>query len=283
MRFQDSGLQSNKLVEEAFNYGAAYSQSLSGEALMGFAQQIDAQYLQQLRGLTAAKEAQRVSEQDFDLKKAELDRMRVAQLNMGPGVVGSALDNRFIQQSVAPALEVQKYSDKASPELVAAILLADSVRSPVDYKKVAEKFGDTVAELVAEIIHIRVYPAKHAENVAAASSDAKRVYMGIMTASLDNIVAQAQAQLQTGKKLIMPPGQEEALYGNAKVLWGNDKKLDRRLLDTFNRAAQVTSSEFRMEVDAKGALELVKGAKATPKPRPAAGGKPDIIGDDIQW
>ncbi len=279
MRFQESGLQNDKLVEDAFNYGAAYAQSLSSEAMMNFKQQIDAYYAQNLQAMTAAKNAQKLTEADFTREKTELDRVRAAQMGMGPRVVADALNDRFTKQSIAPAMEIQSYSDKASPELIAAVLLAGCVRSPVDYKNVAEKFGDTIANLVAEVVHINAYPGAREANLAAASGDAKRVNMAILTASLESIVGQSQKQLQTGQKLAFPPGQEESLFANAKLLWGADKKLDKRLLDTFNRAAQVTSSVFRMEADAKGTLELVKGGGQQIKPRPI--GRPKIGGDEV--
>jgi hypothetical protein len=141
-----------------------------------------------------------------------------------------------------------------------------------------------VAGLIAEIVHIDAYPSERDTNLAQAGADTKRAYMALLITSLDQITSQITrtAQENPMQRIMFPPGQEEQLHGSAKLMWGNDGKLDRRFVESFNRASDAASSTFKMEVDAAGKLELVKGTFKNPNIHPPFPGGPGKgLGEDV--
>jgi hypothetical protein len=99
--------------------------------------------------------------------------------------------------------------------------------------------------------------------------------MAGMTSKLD-------VRTEMKKKYPIAPLQEEKIFAEVKILWGNDKKQDTRLKDVFNRVAEAESSTYRIEVKADGSPELVAGAKITPpKALPGKRKGPIIKGDDL--
>jgi hypothetical protein len=284
MNFTDSGLPNNKLVEEAFNFSRANAQGNQKEALKSFQQQIEIIHSQNMMMLDMDRESGDMKDDEYNRNKLSLERMRDDQLKMGPQLIARELDSMFEKRRVGPAKIAAQNADNATPELVAAIMLIDCVRSPVDYRNVTAKFGETVAGLIAEVVHIDAYPSEREVNLSKASADAKRAYQSLLITSLDQIVEQIAraAKEAPGQKIMFPPGQEEQIYNDIKNLWGNDKKLDARFLDAFNKASDSAASPYKLEVDAGGALDLVKGSvksgKKPPKPKgPGAGG----IGGDV--
>jgi len=290
MKFHETNLSDNQLVEDAFDYSYANIMTADrAEILKDFARQIGMFFAQELHMLDGAKETGTMTEDEYKQEKQELQRRRDAQIKMGPRAIDDQLNNAFLKRRVAPAQELQNYSEKASPEMLAAVMLIECVRSPIDYLNIVKSFGDGVARLVAEVNHIDAYPSERDAALASSGSDIKRVYMALLITSLDAIVAQAKRMAEIdpdpSQKISFYTGQEELLFDNAKSMWGNDKKLDQRFLAAFNGAAGTTDSIFRMEIDADGDLELVKGNTLSPpsnpkfKP-PGPGNNPDM-GDDV--
>lgn len=287
MEFSKSGLPNSKLVEDAFNFSRANAQGNQKEALRSFQQQIEMIHGEQVRMLDMDKDQTSMSEADYNKQKRDLEKLRDEQLKMGPALIARELENMFEQRRVGPAKTVVAHADTTSHELVAAILLIDCVRSPVDYKNVAAQFGDKVAGLIAEVVHIDAYPSERDVNLQKAQPDTKRAYESLLITSLEQIVKQIErsAKENPAQKIMFPPGQEEQLYSDVKNLWGNDKKLDHRFVEAFNKASDAAASPYKLETDpSTGALELVKGmAKkpSGPKPKGPGPGGPGGIGGDV--
>jgi hypothetical protein len=285
MNFTESGLPKNQLIQDAFDYSRLNAQNNQKEALKSFQQQIEMIHNQNLLMLDMEKDAGDMKDDEYKRNKQALERMRDDQLKMGPALITRELENMFEKRRVGPAKIAAANADKASPELVAAIMLIDCVRSPVDYKNVSATFGEGVAGLIAEVVHIDAYPSERDVNLAKASGDAKRAYQSLLITSLDQIVDQITraAKENPGQKIMFPPGQEEQIYNDIKNLWGNDKKLDAKFLAAFNKASDSAGSPFKLEVDSAGALELVKGSvKAGPGVKPPKPKGPDGgIGGDV--
>ncbi|MEZ0226422.1 MAG: hypothetical protein ACAH83_17835 [Alphaproteobacteria bacterium] len=285
MNFTESGLPKNQLVEDAFDYSRTNAQNNQKEALKSFQQQIEMIHSQNLLMLDMEKDAGDMKDDEYKRNKQALERMRDDQLKMGPALITRELENMFEKRRVGPAKVAAANADKASPELVAAIMLIDCVRSPVDYKNVSAKFGEGVAGLIAEVVHIDAYPSERDVNLSKASGDAKRAYQSLLITSLDQIVDQITraAKENPGQKIMFPPGQEEQIYNDIKNLWGNDKKLDAKFLAAFNKASDSAGSPYKLEVDSAGTLDLVKGSvKAGPGVKPPKPKGPDGgIGGDV--
>jgi hypothetical protein len=285
MNFTESGLPKNPLIEDAFDYSRTNAQNNQKEALKSFQQQIEMIHNQNLLMLDMEKDAGDMKDDEYKRNKQALERMRDDQLKMGPALITRELESMFEKRRVGPAKIAAANADKASPELVAAIMLIDCVRSPVDYKNVSAKFGEGVAGLIAEVVHIDAYPSERDVNLSKASGDAKRAYQSLLITSLDQIVDQIAraAKENPGQKIMFPPGQEEQIYNDIKNLWGNDKKLDAKFLAAFNKASDSAGSPYKLEVDSAGALDLVKGSvKAGPGVKPPKPKGPDGgIGGDV--
>ncbi len=285
MNFNESGLPKNQLVEEAFNYSRTNALGNQKEALKSFQQQIEMIHNQNLLMLDMEKDSGDMKDDEYKRNKQSLERMRDDQLKMGPQLIARELENMFEKRRVGPAKIVSTTSDAASPDVVAAVMLIDCVRSPLDYKNVSAKFGDSVANIIAEVVHIDAYPSERDVNLSKASSEAKRAYESLLITSLDQIIEQIQraAKENPQQKIMFPPGQEEQIYSDIKSLWGNDAKLDKRFIDAFNKASDFAQSPFKLEVDSSGALELVKGTvKSGPgvkPPKPKGPGDGGIGGD----
>lgn len=286
MKFSQSGLPKHKIVEEAFAYSHANTMALQNEALKNFQQQIDMAHSQNMMMLDMEKQAGAMKEDEYKQQKILLERMRSDQLKAGPALVADELEKMFESRRLAPALEIVGHSEKAAPELIAAVMLIDCVRSPVDYQRIVKTFGENIAGLIAEIVHIDAYPSERDANLMQAGVDTKRAYMALLITSLDQITAQIARTSQDNpmQRIMFPPGQEEQLHGNARLMWGNDAKLDKRFIDSFNRASDAASSSYKMEVDADGKLELVKGSFKNPNihpPFPGGPGPGKGLGDDV--
>ncbi len=285
MDFKSSGLPQVKLVEDAFNYSRANAQGNSKEALKSFKQQIEIIHTQQMMMLDMDKEQTGMSDNEYKKQKKDLETLRDEQMKMGPALITRELESMFDQRRVGPAKTVAQHADAASPEVLAAILLIDCVRSPLDYKNIAATFGDKVANLIAEVVHIDAYPSERDTNLAKAAPDTKRAYESLLISSLEGIVKQIQASAKEnpGQKIMFPPGQEEQIYGDVKNIWGTDAKLDKKFMDAFNKAAGAAASPYTLETANDGTLELVKGtAKQTgPKPPKPKGPGDGGIGGDV--
>jgi hypothetical protein len=279
MKFEDTKLPGDKLVEDAFNYAQDYNKALAPELLAQFKQQVESRYATDLLFLNEDKEAGQIDEDKYNASKSRLDMVKEAQLKQLPRIVDQQLENIFTTAKLGPVQEISNHSDNATPALLAATMLVDCVRDPVDYKKVEGTFGGAVGGLIAEILHIDSYPGTLLASLSDASADAKRIFMAGMSSSL-NTVAEQVKKLPPGQMLRFPPKQEETMFSQAKVIWGNDKKQDARLTDVFNKAAEAMNSNYRLELTAAGAPDLVESIrKAPPKMLPGPK-KPPKAGDD---
>ena len=265
MKFEESGLPKDKLVEEAFEYGRNFSLKNRKSALADFNRQMDDIHAGNMLGLDLDKDAGKVPEAEYKQIRAQLEKMHEDHLKQGPGLVEQALNAIFVARRVKPALEMANNSETPTADMVAATLLCECIRSTKDFQAITAQFGAKIANIVAEIAHIDAYPDQRAESIAEASSDAKRVYLAWLDASVNNIAEQVgnAARANPPQKLSLPPGHEKQMYADAQLLWGVDKKLDARFVDGFNRACEGTGSPFRLETDDKGALTLIQGSPTT--------------------
>jgi len=267
MKFHESGLPKHTLVEEAFNY--SFNNVMQGQAdsLKAFKQQIDMMHAQHMVMLDMEKKSG-MPDDEYKKNKEGLEKMRDEQLRVGPGLIASELVKMFAASRVAPAKDLADGADNASPDLIAAMLLKDAVRSPIDFSNIEKKFGTGVTAVIADILHIDAYPSERENNLKAASAETKTAYLSLLVSSLTQMADQIAESLRENpfQKIMFPPGQEELLFNNAQALWGNDKKLDARFVDAFNKASSAAQSTFSIEVGANGEPELVKGAIQPPKP-----------------
>ncbi len=278
MFFHETGLKTDKLVESAFNYAQAYTQFLVAEELHHEKKAIEADYKDELDLLKMDLEDGYITQSEYDKEKAALERMQAEDLKeMTTDIISEDLDKTFRDHTIGAAVEIQDYSDNASPSLIAAALLVECARDPVDCKKIEGEFGADVAGMIAEIMHVEAYPGARDENTAAAAPDTKRLMMGRLNNDFREAAA-IVAKLKPNQRAKLPEEEVKSSFAEANLLWDNDKKLDARFVEIFNRAAKAVSSPYRIELTAKGAPDLVYSAVKIPaKPK---GKKPGTFGDE---
>jgi len=278
MKFSDTGLVNDKLVEQAFDYAYAhYTQLMADEIRAVFTKRFNRYFEEELNRLDAGKKAGTLSEDAYAKGKAKLEKLREEQQKFREQQLESNLVKTFAESRLGSAVEIQIHSENSSPALIAATLLLDCARDPVEYKQLEKKFGDTVAGLIAEVLHVEDMEGLRDTRMIAASSDAKRILIAVLANDHERIFVSASEKEKSSLTLWDTEEQKEN-FNEARLLWGNDKKLDARIVDTFNRAAGAVSSRLRIEVDAKGAPELVKITQNITKT--ALGKKPGNFGDD---
>src|SRR5438552_1577319 len=108
MKFEDTGLKKDPVVEEAFNYAYAYNQSLAPEVQEQLKQQLDVMYQDNLDYLNAAKEAGKLDEDQYNATKSKLDESMENQLKRLPQIAERQLDLMFNKAKLAPVLELQQ-------------------------------------------------------------------------------------------------------------------------------------------------------------------------------
>lgn len=288
MKFHQSGLPNNSMLEDAFNYSFKNVMNTLDESMKSFTQQIGLLHDQHMQMLNADKKSG-MKEDEYNMNKVALEKMRDEQLKMGPPMIIEELEKSFVSRRLGPVKEAMSHSDNASPEVLAALLLTECVRSPVDFRNIEKTFGSAVAAIIAEVVHIDAYPSERDANISKASSEVKSTYQVLMITSLDQMTQQIEQAIAANpmQKIMFPPGQEEQIYSGAKLLRGNDKKLDARFIEVFNRASDAASSPYKLEVGTDGDLELIKGA-VTPRkgknpiiPPPKGPGGNGGLGGDV--
>jgi len=263
VKFEDTKLPADKVVVDAFNH--ANENNKAGATAIR--KQLDAQFKSVFLQLDALKETGRINEAQYGMEKARLEQ----QQKMIPQIIQQELDARF-KLTVAPAQELQAHSENTSPEVLAATLLLDSVRDPVDFEEIAAKFGSEVAGPLKQVLHIHAHdePATQEANLNKASSDEKRIYAAEIASDLEQVPAAAK-RVQPGTALTL---EAESVFKQIEQVWGNDRKQDARLVDVFNKAATALKSAFTIEINGTAPV-LVKNKPSVLPPVK----KPPLPGD----
>ncbi len=290
MDFSQSGLPNDSLLESAFNDSFTNIMSRKDEELENLLTQVEQQIAQQMKQLNQALAMEQIDEDEFEMHKEQLERTRKAYQQQGPGLVVKALEEAFVSERLAPALIVLNNSLSASTEVMAAVLLVQTVLSPKDFLAVQAKYGPAVAGVIAELEHADVYPLKCNDTISQADAETKQAFLALTVSALEGIaekVKEAKAA-KPPQKVKLADGEEERIAGKAEAAWGTDAKLEKRFVAIFNSVAASVNSEYHAEIGNKGDLQLIKGGNppASPsnpskKPNKPSGPGNGTIGDGV--
>lgn len=269
MKFSDSGLPQTSMIEEAFNYSRAHVMSGRNELVKEIEREFDMMRRQTLMAIEHKKGAGLMTEEEYKAGLENLKQVHERQMSQVSQIADRELDMIFSVRRLKPAQELAQHAAAQDPVAISAALLIDCVRSPLDFVRLQEKFGSNIATTVAQTVHVDAYPAERIENLTNFSKSSKSVYAALVVTNLDAIAERvnAVAKQTPAQTIVFPPGQEEHIFEGIERLWDNDKKLDKRLVDSFNKAAIAVKSVYRVEVDNAGKPELVKGTPPTPPNR----------------
>lgn len=258
MQFDNSGLPPIRLIEDAFNFSRQNILDRQPEMLVEFKRQINQMFDMEIETLRQMLKAGVVKQDEYDQEMKDLEQTREIQMKMGPELVGKAIDKDFANLRLRPARALFKALPSVAPEVVAGLLLVNTIRSPRDFQRVESTFGPVVAGVVADTIDIQAYSSKKAERLPAADPMVKSAIAGMILANFDSLCEQSAAMLKQGRKVIFPQGAEENFFRDIKSVMGADAGLDKALVENFNTTAKTLHSLFVIEKDAKGAFTLVK-------------------------
>lgn len=273
MNFDQSGLPPIQLVQDAFTYSYNYVKSAYDETFKAFEQQITRVHKSNLQMLEDAKRRNKVTEEEYKRELSDFEEMYKQQMKFGPTFVQNQLTMKFTFDHLIPARELFKGSKAASPEVIAALLLVECVRSPKDFKEIEKTYGPVVGGLVSDLIHIEKYVGQREANLAAATPALKTAFSAQLISSLMAAMQQAQTSMKRGMIPTFPEGHEEELLVDIKRIWGADSDLDDRLLGVFNKTAEMLSSKWRLSKDEDGDVSLVPRTPPKPPTPPNNGGK----------
>lgn len=274
MKFHESGLPNHSLVEKAFNYAHSYAMSHEKGALQSFTLQMNMSLQQQMRMLEEDKAAGVVPEDEYKKIKAQMEASFNMQIKQGPMIVRQELERRFVQ-SLVPAQEIVRHMPDPAPELLAAVLLVDTVRSPLDFRRIEKTFGNIVGNTIALVHHADIYMAERADVLAGADALTKSAYMALLVAKMGQMVEEAKHRAKFGDRMIFMPGQEEGLFEAVRSVWDAAAGLQSRMIESFNGATASLGSPYKMEMDEKGQPQLIKGAPPVPPGNRLTGPKKD--------
>lgn len=274
MKFPESGLPQNPLIEKAFNYSFNNVMAQRDEEMADLQERIKAMFDANYAKLNMAKS--KLSEADFNKNKDALDLKYKQFKQMAPALVAKELLNTFTATRVPSAKELVNYGGDIPQELIASALLVKCVRSPVDYVDIEKTFGNKIATIVADVAHLDAYPFQRADYAKTISSESKMCYMAQVISSMNYITAEATKAAANGAKLALQDGQEETTFNDLKMLWGANKMFDQRFIASFNKMTQAIGSPMEIRVGAQGRPELADRTKKLPPPRPSGPGE-DIV------
>ncbi len=267
MKFEKSGLPNHELVKKAFDLGWENQKDRydyqTQHALRDIEYEADA-HKRQLSALANAGQIpldKVVSEQrKVDIQKEQAKQQTVDGLIM-------QREEDFLHNIVGPARLAASVAENPTPQLIAAALLRESVRSPVDFEKIQTSFGTEVSDVLKNYMHLEAYPTEKEKNLPTASDDVKRMCLIMSIGAMQSMVSVAdkvsqqmmmEQQLQPGQdfKVMMVGGDSEArrMVKTAELVRGTDARLDEQFIQNFNRMSSKIDVGIKLEVGSDNKL-----------------------------
>ncbi|TVQ84347.1 MAG: hypothetical protein EA357_03325 [Micavibrio sp.] len=266
--FKNTGLPENENIKKAFDLGLKSHIRRFDEELMMAHRSIEAQLNQQFEMIK--RSGQYNEEQLKQLKKQQEHAINQIKDQVENQLM-STRDQDFSARVIEPA-KIVADSDPAAENVVSAILVLETVRSPKDYENIKSALGEKVSGIVSEILDMEAYPSEKNNKIAGMSDDSKRANLALMVGGLQSLANMAK-QLPPGQKVMMVGGRDAAKHkiDFASAVRGVDSKLDDLFVNAFNDANQVVEMGVRVEVDKDS--NTLKAVHVDVAP-PGADGKP---------
>lgn len=279
LAFENTGLPENETIKKAYEFGVKSHVRRFDEELKMAHKSIDAQLNQQFDMI---KLSGQYNEEQLKQLKKQQNQVANQIKDQIENQLMSTRDVDFLARVVGPAKVIAE-SDPAAENVVSAILVLETVRSPKDYEEIKQGLGDKISGIVAEILDMEAYPSEQSSKIAAMSDDSKRANLAVMVGGMQSLADMAK-QLPPEQKLMMVGGKDAAKnkIEFASSVRGIDSKLDDLFVTAFNDVSKYIDVGVRVEVDKDtNKLKAVDVDITPPGIGPGAGGKggPGIGGD----
>lgn len=282
MKFSDSGLPQNDLVEKAFDYSLSNVMDEKDDTLKDIHRQLDRILSTNLAKLEQMKD--KISADEFKVRKDHLEKYVDDHRKTAPKQVNDALTQAFAESRVAPTQELINSTSLPSPELLAACLVLKGVQSPMDYLDIKKTFGDQIAQTVAEVIQLQAYPTKRVVTFRNISNDAKLCYAANVISSMTEIAGELTKAAKEKRLLKLQGGQEKEMFSDLQAIWGLDEKLNHRFMEALNRLMVAANIPSEVRMSATGKPEMIKREEKPKDPKPPKPPGPNgtgSIGDQV--
>ena len=267
MKFEKSGLPNHDLVKKAFDLALLNQKDRydyqTQHALRDIEYEADA-HKRQLSALGNAGQLpldKVISEQrKVDTQKEQAKQQAIDGLAM-------QREQDFSHNIVGPARLAAQVSENPTPQLIAAALLRESVRSPIDFEKICTNFGTEVSDVLKNYMHLEAYPTEKEKNLPASTDDVKRMSLIMAIGAMQSMISVAEKvtqqmmmeqQIQPGQeiKVMMVGGDSEArrMVRTAELVRGTDQRLDEQFVSSFNKMSGKIDVGIKVEVGADNKL-----------------------------
>ena len=260
MQFAETKLPQNPLIQEAFEYSQQHIMTkVVPETIRDFTDQIKAQFEQKKAMLEMALESEEITQEQFQKDMSTLNKNHANLTKAIPFAAKKKTEDMFRTIDVACAQELAQVNS-VTPEAIAAALLLNQVRSPVDSKNIAKQFGDGVADLISEIVHIKSYPMERSAKIAACSEEAKRIFMGGMIVEFMQMKKDliALKKEMGSEEITFTSTKEKDIHAEIVLLAPADITLAKKLTAVFNEAAKEMRSPYHIEIGDNNDIYLVE-------------------------
>ena len=260
MKFENSGLPQNDTIEKAFDMAWKALKTRTMHQIIQASNAIDKQAEMQLKML---------KQQGLQIPEDEARKQLEAGKDQQTQMLLKARDSRFKNNIVSPAKKLMETG--ASPEVIAATLLIDTIKSPLDYESVVDGLGRGVSDVVAEYIDIIVYQSEEDVKLQASDTQVKHMHLAVLLTDMENVVNMPVPQ---GQELQLIGGAETAKrwFELAQISRGLNEDLDKNFVGTFNKLSQMCNLGLNITEQPSGELVLTQKPvqpRTPAQPRPA--------------
>lgn len=273
MSFEQSGLPQNALLREVYDYAHERVMRMRDRVVRDNMRQLEENYRGNLANLKDALASGSITEEKYGHNLQRIEQWYNAKKQGIPPAVEGMLKQKFLMGHVRFAVEVSQVAEGISSEALAVALIGDSVASARDYMEIETRFGPVVAGIARDTQHVRLYPESGEEVMTGAHPDARRLWLAREILLLEHLGESLvrHREMAPTEDLMYSPTEME-VYMRVRPVLGTDKKMDRRLVDAFNKVAHVIDATHRLEFTDQGEIHLHQTPRQIQPPK-----RPPII------
>lgn len=295
MKFEKSGLPDHEMVKKAFDMSWENQKDRFDYQTQHAIKDIDAEIEAHKRQLTALGNAGQMPIDQVLGNKRKLDVQKEQAKQQIVNGLSLQREQDFLHNMVEPARLAASASENPTPQLVAAVLLRESVRSPIDFERIHDGFGPEVSGMLKNFMHLEAYPTEREKKLPDASDDVKRMSLLMAIGAMQSMIGVAERAtrqmienegVMPGQdiRVVMVGGDTEArrMIRTAELTRGTDTKLDAQFVQSFNRMSAKIDIGLKLEVGADNKL-IVREVPRADTDGPFGGGPgmpPNFFGND---
>ena len=265
MRFEETGLPKNEVVEKAFDTSYRNFDMRRREQFQSVEKQFEK---------TARAQAKKfmdnptVSDAEKKAMMVELERQIKFQKENLKAQANREISNGFKDYILKPAQTLHSILGAgASDTKLAAVMLFEMANAPDDFAILKAEFSEDIVNIVTSIQDLEInYGHDLSEGIFKMNNDSKSVYLAMVIGDMNSLSEQA-AKLQPGQQLQLMGGEEQmsGFARNAAAAKGAEPKLDAAFVKAFNTLSYHIDAGMEIRDNtAKNKYEMKRTEKKAP-------------------